>query len=167
MSKVYSKLRLAENVPAYDTVVVLDFIKALNLQGAAEKAEVQKTFVAATAQEAAAPAVASKPVRISFATGSSDLDENAKTIIDLKFVEAFPTSRIRIEGNTDSTGSKAVNTALSKKRAQAVVDYLVNTHSMDRNRFVVVGNGPDKPLCSENTEVCLAKNRRTDFQILQ
>jgi NitT/TauT family transport system substrate-binding protein len=171
MSKVYAKLRLAKNVPGYGTVVVPDFIQSLNLKGQeGMKAETKKTFQKATETEEKAEAVASKPVRVAFPTGSATLDESAKTIIDLKFVEAakaFPGSRIRIEGNTDSTGARGPNVTLSKKRAQSVVDYLVSTHGMDRNRFVVVGNGPDKPLCPEKTEVCYSKNRRTDFQILQ
>lgn len=171
MAKVYGKLRLASNVPSYDSVVEIGFIKSLNLKGATGmQAEKTKSFEKATETEEKAAAVASKPVRVSFPTGSSTLDENAKTIIDLKFVEAakaFPSSRIRIEGNTDSTGARGVNVALSKKRAQSVVEYLVATHGMDRNRFVVVGNGPDKPLCPEKTEACYSRNRRTDFQILQ
>ena len=133
-------------------------------------AEAKKTFAVPTQVEAAAPAVASKPVRVSFASGSAVLEENAKSIIEDKFVEAskaFTTQRIRIEGNTDSTGNRASNITLSEKRAQAVVDYLVTVHVMDRNRFVVVGNGPDKPLCAEKTDACLARNRRTDFQILE
>lgn len=171
MAKVYGKLRLASNVPKYDTVVVPDFIQSLNLKGASGmKAETKKTFEKATEAEEKAAAVASKPVRVSYATGSAALEENAKTIIDLKFVEAakaFPTSRIRIEGNTDSTGARAANVALSKRRAQSVVEYLVSKHGMDRNRFVVVGNGPDKPVCQEKTEPCYARNRRTEFQILE
>ena len=171
MAKVYGKLRLASNVPKYNTVVMPDFIQGLSLKGAqGMKAEGKKTFQKATETEEKAAAVASKPVRVSFPTGSFTLEENAKTIIELKFVEAaraFPNSRIRIEGNTDSTGARGPNVALSKKRAQTVVDYLVNEHGMDRNRFVVVGNGPDKPLCTEKSEACYGKNRRTDFQILE
>jgi len=40
---------------------------------------------------------------------------------------------------------------------------------MDANRFVIVGNGPDKPVAgceSNNTDACKAKNRRTDFQLI-
>ena len=171
MGKVYGKLRLATNVPKYDTVVVPAFIQGLNLKGAqGMTAEKKKTFQKATAVEEKAAAVASKPVRVSFPTGSFTLEENAKTIIDLKFVEAakaFPNARLRIEGNTDSTGARGPNVALSKKRAQAVVNYLVSKHAMDANRFVVVGNGPDKPVCQEKNETCYARNRRTDFQILE
>lgn len=171
MAKVYGKLRLATNVPNYNTVIVPSFIQELNLQGATGmKAEEKKVFTAPTQVDVTANAVASKPVRVSFATNSADLEENAKLIIDDKFVEsakAFPTRRIRIEGNTDSTGNRASNITLSQRRAQSVVEYLVGAHGMERNRFVVVGNGPDKPLCPEKTETCLARNRRTDFQILE
>ena len=117
-----------------------------------------------------AHAVASKPVKISFAHGSVVLDDNAQSIIDDKVVEqlkAFPTSRIRVEGNTDKTGSASANIQISRQRAQAVVDYLVQKHGFDANRFVVVGNGSSKPACTEDTPVCLAKNRRTEFQILE
>ena len=171
MSKVYGKLRLASNVPNYDSVVVIPFIKSLNLKTVSGMgAEKKKVFDKATETEEKAAAVASKPVRVSFPTGSHTLGENARTIIDIKFVEAakaFPNARIRIEGNTDNTGSRSTNVVLSEKRAQSVVDYLVSAHGMDRNRFVAVGNGPDKPVCTEKNEACYARNRRTDFQILQ
>lgn len=169
MSKIYTSLRLAENPLSYDQVVDTDFIRNLNLQGAVAQSEVKKSFTKATKTEAKAVAIASKPVRVSFPTGSATLSENAKTIIEFKFVEAarsFPNARIRIEGNTDATGSRAANIALSKQRAQSVVNYLVHEQGMDANRFIVVGNGPDKPLCRDNSAGCYAKNRRTDFQIL-
>lgn len=170
MSNVYKSLRLAQKPLPYDQIVDLDFIRGLNLQGEVTQAEVKKTFTKATRKEARGKAIASKPVRVSFPTGSSTLSENAKTIIDIKFVDdakAFSESRIRIEGNTDATGSRSTNIALSKKRAQSVVNYLVREKGMDPNRFIVVGNGPDKPLCGDKSAVCNAKNRRTDFQILR
>lgn len=171
MSKVYGKLKLATNVPAYASVVDKGFIQSLNLKGAeVAKAEVAKTFAKPTKVEATAKAVASKPIRVTFPTAKFALDENAKQLIQYQFVDAaraFPNSRIRIEGNTDNTGSRGVNVPLSKKRAQSVVNFLVNEQHMDPNRFIVVGNGPDKPICQGNNPVCLAKNRRTDFQILE
>ena len=58
---------------------------------------------------------------------------------------------------------------LSRKRAQAVADYLAKQYGLDRNRFIIIGNGPDKPVpgCEGNqNEDCKAKNRRTDFQLV-
>lgn len=78
----------------------------------------------------------------------------------------FSTMRIRVEGNTDITGTHEENVKLSHKRAQAVVDFLVREYGFDRNRFTVVGNGPDKPIASNETEAGRAQNRRTDFEFL-
>jgi NitT/TauT family transport system substrate-binding protein len=55
---------------------------------------------------------------------------------------------------------------LSDKRAKSVVDYLVTEHQFDRNKFIVVGNGPDKPLADNSTEEGKATNRRTEFQFI-
>jgi len=142
------------------------------LRGAAYAAEGAKEFKPATAKEKAAPALSSKPISINFASGQFKLSENAKTIIDLQFAEvakSFGNVRVRVEGNTDNVGSKQMNQTLSKKRAQSVADYLGSTYNMHANRFIVVGNGPDKPVkgCETNsTENCKAQNRRTEFQLL-
>jgi NitT/TauT family transport system substrate-binding protein len=171
MSVVYGKLNLAKDPPPWEKIAHPDFIQGLGLEKETGMAPEKKvTFTAPTSKAVQAKAIASKPVKVSFATGVSTLDDNAKSIIDMLFVEqakAFPTSRIRIEGNTDSTGSAENNRRISKERAQAVVSYLVSQHQMDKNRFVVAGNGPDRPLCTEETPACFAKNRRTDFQILE
>jgi len=79
----------------------------------------------------------------------------------------FAGARIRIEGNTDSIGSRDSNVKLSWRRANAVANYLVNKYGFDRNRFVIIGNGPDKPVADNNTDEGRAKNRRTDFALLE
>ena len=115
-------------------------------------------------------AIATKRVSINFRTGEHQLDENAKYIIDQEFVEiakAFANARIRIEGNTDNVGSRNSNKVLSQKRAESVRDYLVREHRMPKNRFIVIGNGPDKPVASNDNESGRAKNRRTDFELVR
>jgi len=92
-----------------------------------------------------------------------------KYIVDNEFLDiakSFANARIRIEGNTDNTGGAAANRALSLKRAQAVVNYLINEHSFDKNRFIVIGNGPDKPIASNSSADGRSKNRRTDFELV-
>ncbi len=142
------------------------------LNGATYAAEGAKVFKPTTQKDKVAPALASKPVTISFFTGQYQLTENAKTIIDLQFAEtakSFGNMKIRIEGNTDNVGNKAMNQKLSESRARSVANYLRETYGMNANRFVVVGNGPNKPVpgCESNaSESCKAKNRRTDFQLI-
>ncbi len=141
------------------------------LTGAIYGGEKSKVFKPKASDKTAIP-ISSKPVSISFSSGQSTLTENAKTIIDIQFAETakiFGNTKIRIEGNTDSDGGRAMNVALSKKRAQAVANYLRAAYGMDANRFVIVGNGPDMPVrgCESNANAaCKAKNRRTDFQLI-
>ncbi len=171
MTNMYKSLGYAEGKVSNWRIISDPLsIKNTSLTGPDHAAEGQKVFIKVTEEAGKAKeAIATKRVSITFRSGESMLDENAKFIIDREMVEiakAFANSRIRVEGNTDNVGSLITNQSLSKKRAQAVVDYLVNTHSFNRNRFVVVGNGPDKPVGSNETEDGKSKNRRTDFQLI-
>ena len=47
-----------------------------------------------------------------------------------------------------------------------MADYLITTHKMARNRFTVIGNGPDKPVATNTTDEGKGKNRRTDFELI-
>ncbi|MDX1478553.1 MAG: phosphate ABC transporter substrate-binding/OmpA family protein [Saprospiraceae bacterium] len=175
MSRKFYELNQAPAVaPPWRSVAYTGAIQAAmdNLRGAAHAAEEGPAFDPPTEAERTAPAIASKPVSINFATGQSTLTENAKTIIDLQFADVartFANMRVRIEGNTDNVGARQMNMQLSQRRAQAVADYLQQTYGMDPNRFVIIGNGPDKPVagCEDNaSEDCRARNRRTDFQLI-
>lgn len=172
MVQVYGDLGYLEGrTPTWREIANSSAVRATSLSGAAHEAEAQKQFTEVTKQEGEEKeAIATKRVSINFRTGEHQLDENAKYIIDREFVEiakAFANARIRIEGNTDNVGSRESNVALSQKRAEAVRDYLVNEHGMPRNRFIVVGNGPDNPVAPNNSETGKAKNRRTDFELVR
>ncbi len=157
------------NVPNWRLIAFPQFVNSTSLTSEAHFAEAAKTFSEVTEGDKTAAAIATKRVSIRFRTGEFHLDENAKYIIDKEFVDiakAFGNARIRIEGNTDNTGNYASNVTLSQKRAQSVANYLISEYSMPRNRFVIVGNGPDKPVASNNNELGRAQNRRTDFELI-
>ncbi|MEZ4827567.1 MAG: OmpA family protein [Bacteroidia bacterium] len=140
-----------------------------NLDTPEQAAEGEKSFAAPSSEDVKREAISTKRVSISFRSGEFTLDENAKYIIDKEFVDiakAFSNSRIRIEGNTDNVGSRDMNISLSRKRAQAVADYLQQEHNMPANRFIVIGNGPDKPVADNNSESGKSQNRRTDFELV-
>ncbi len=175
MNKVFTQSGDQEGMgPSWRSVINTDAILAADnkLKGIQYASEGAKVFSAPTAKTKAAPALSSKPVSINFASGQSALTENAKTIIDLQFAQtakSFGNMRVRIEGNTDNVGAKAMNQKLSEARARSVAKYLQETYQMDANRFIIVGNGPDKPVpgCESNqTASCKAQNRRTDFQLV-
>lgn len=160
--------------PAWRSVINTSAVQTANesLTGTNYSAEAPKVFSKSSADKTV-EAISSKPISISFASGKSALDENSKTLIDIQFAEIakiFGNSKVRIEGNTDNVGSAASNKTLSQKRAQAVADYLRTQYGMDPNKFVIVGNGPDRPVpgCESNaTAECKAKNRRTEFQVIR
>ena len=122
-------------------------------------------------------ALLTKPVTVSFATGSHELTKRAQKTIDTEMVpliENNGAAYFEISGNTDSTGSAAANKALSKQRADAVVKYLIAQWEFPKQRFGVVGNGSSRPLCDETkpeaegltVEQCRESNRSTRLAIL-
>ncbi len=114
-------------------------------------------------------AILTKRISIFFPSGKYELDENQKYILDdaASLAQTFGSTQMRVAGNTDDRGSRSTNVDLSKKRAESVVAYMVEKHGFPRDKFVVVGNGPDKPVADNSSEDGRKKNRRTDFEILR
>ncbi|QWK19714.1 MAG: OmpA family protein [Hydrogenobacter thermophilus] len=84
----------------------------------------------------------------------------------VKALKENPHVRVRIEGYTDSIGSKAYNDRLALKRAKAVKDYLVK-HGIEESRIDTVGFGKERYIASNETAIGRFTNRRADFIILR
>lgn len=76
----------------------------------------------------------------------------------------YPQTLIRVEGHTDSTGSEAYNLDLSRRRAEAVRDLLVQ-RNVSSSRIQVVGYGEANPVASNETEAGRQMNRRVELKI--
>lgn len=100
-----------------------------------------------------------------FEQGKADLNEKAKFALhDLaKVLSQNPELRLSITGHTSSEGDADVNLKLSKERAQAAVDFLVNTEGIDASRLTAAGKGSSEPVDPNNPEA----NRRTEFEIIK
>jgi len=72
---------------------------------------------------------------------------------------------VAVEGFTDSTGERTYNEALSRRRAEAVVEYMVAKHDVPVYRIHVVGLGPEKPVDEARTAAARAKNRRVEVKV--
>ena len=101
-----------------------------------------------------------------FAFDSADLTDEGKTAIeeyrkDLRPEIAEAYAGIII-GHTDSTGSAEYNLGLSKRRAQAVSDYLVST-GVDAGKLREVGRGEEAPIASNDTPEGRTQNRRVEI----
>ncbi len=70
----------------------------------------------------------------------------------------------KVVGHTDSRGKASYNLSLSRKRANAVRDYLVGK-GVDGNRISAVGMGETQPIADNNTAGGRAQNRRVEIQV--
>jgi OOP family OmpA-OmpF porin len=104
---------------------------------------------------------------VNFATDKAVLSDDAKAILDDAVTTLKSTEKdvqLRVEGHTDDRGSEAYNMALSQRRAQAVVDYLVS-QGVEADSLVAVGMGESYPVANNATPAGQALNRRVDFVV--
>ena len=101
---------------------------------------------------------------IRFESGRSSLDPDSAGLLDHLVETALrcPATKIDVAGHTDADGDVAANQALSEKRAQAVVDYLVKA-GLPANRFTAIGYGSAQPVADNDTDEGKARNRRIEF----
>ena len=107
-------------------------------------------------------------LRVTFVTGSAELTDagrrEAEKVLTALSAPSLAGKKLRIEGHTDSVGSRESNLDLSKRRAQAVVEYLA-AKGADRTRFDVAGYGFDKPLSGLNASA--SANRRVEIVLVK
>jgi OOP family OmpA-OmpF porin len=101
---------------------------------------------------------------VQFATGSAELTPQAVQMLDnlgkALNDQALAGYQFRIEGHTDTVGTRQYNKALSDRRAAAVVDYLANNFRVDRARVQAVGMGEDDLLITTPDQTPEPRNRR-------
>lgn len=97
-----------------------------------------------------------------------DIQENAKPVLQkiASWLLKNPSAKILVEGHCDDRGTSEYNLALGDRRARAVRDYLVALGTPS-GRIEMISYGKEKPICTEKTEECWAKNRRAHFVILR
>ncbi len=114
-----------------------------------------------------------KPDRITlrdvhFNTGESKLRSSSYEALDrlVKALEKKESMRVLVAGHTDNKGDKASNRKLSRARAKAVKDYLVE-NGIDPSRVEAKGYGESQPVAPNDTPEGRQKNRRTEVRILE
>jgi len=104
---------------------------------------------------------------IGFAFNKYKLTPKESEDLDAMVANASKNKRyfIAVEGFTDRTGSAEYNELLSRKRADAVVEYLVAKHDIPIYRIHMIGLGEQKPIDEGHTRAARAKNRRVEIKI--
>jgi outer membrane protein OmpA-like peptidoglycan-associated protein len=101
---------------------------------------------------------------VNFKSGSATLEDESFETLD-KVVAGLkdnPDVNLEIRGYTDDRGSAKVNQRLSEKRANSVMQYLINA-GIDQTRLRAVGYGESDPIATNKTAEGRAQNRRIEF----
>ncbi|MBI4648366.1 MAG: OmpA family protein [Bacteroidia bacterium] len=106
---------------------------------------------------------------IHFETNSWVFDKASMMILDKfgEFLEENPNIKIEIHGHTDNIGDEDFNLELSEKRAKSVKNYLWIIGISDERIPKCTGHGESVPVATNDTEEGRAKNRRTEFVIIE
>ena len=103
---------------------------------------------------------------LTFANGSADLDSAGRESVAM-FARALTQPdrgltgvRFHINGHTNAVGARLPNLDLSRRRAEAVVAYMVSL-GVPRDRLEARGLGPDMPLAGTSPKD--AANRRVEI----
>ncbi len=103
---------------------------------------------------------------VGFALGSAVLDDQGKgqaaKLLDALRGPSLAGKKVLVSGHTDSSGTREHNLDLSQRRADSLVNYLVQ-NGIDRSLLEAHGYGFDKPL--PNTSAASPSNRRVEISL--
>ena len=143
------------------------FISALAAAYPGQKVEEPK--LAARPVNSQDRAIINKQIQIHFTPGSDEIMAGSFIVLDAlgETMTSFGNTYLRVEGNTDSTGSPTGNMTLSERRALAVKNYVLkNFPNIQAARFQTIGHGAGNPVSSNATETGRQLNRRTDIKVV-
>ena len=162
---IFASSAPAQNVPSPDQIIKSltptgpsSPTRGIRLQPPTGNTESAAGQPSATRQ---APAVS---LNVQFATGSAELTPEATRVLEnlgkALSDQALASYRFRIEGHTDTVGTRPYNKELSDRRATAVVDYLASNFHVDRSRMEAIGMGEDGLLVPTPDQTPEQRNRR-------
>jgi outer membrane protein OmpA-like peptidoglycan-associated protein len=114
-------------------------------------------------------AIINKQIQIHFTPGSDEIMPGSYFVLDAlgETMTSFGNTYLRVEGNTDSTGSATGNLTLSERRALAVKNYIMQTFpNIQATRFQTIGRGSTNPIAENTTEAGRQLNRRTEIKVI-
>ncbi|MBI1338955.1 peptidoglycan-associated lipoprotein Pal [bacterium] len=106
--------------------------------------------------------------RVYFDYDQYNLDDADRRALQAQaqWMNAYPTSRVQIEGNCDERGTKEYNVALGLRRAASVKDYLVSL-GVASSRIETISWGKDRPIAEGSNEDAWSRNRNAYTNVVQ
>ena len=142
------------------------FVKLVDLMSACGSGETPGADIDAVGAIGSATRI-SLDSAVLFDTGEYALKAEAFSALD-KVLEAVGNraeTSIIVAGHTDAVGSAAANEVLSRNRASAVADYLVDQAGFDDRSVTLEAFGERRPVASNETAQGRAKNRRVELTV--
>ena len=105
---------------------------------------------------------------VHFGFNKANLTPKAKDALD-QLAQQFGNVKnylVVVDGNTDQIGSAEYNYELSKRRADAVVNYLASKYNVPAHKFYLIGLGKDKLADDSSSAKARAENRRVDVRLM-
>ncbi len=105
---------------------------------------------------------------VHFGFDKANLTPKAQDALD-QMAAGLPQAKnyiVVVDGNTDNIGSAEYNYMLSKRRADAVVNYLAAKYNVPAHKFYMIGLGEDKPATEDKGSKARAENRRVDVRLM-
>lgn len=108
---------------------------------------------------------------IHFAVDKDTINKESYPLLD-SLAEALTSPQLKgkevvIAGHTDSDAPDLYNLGLSKRRAEAVKDYLVKKHNIEPGTLITVGYGESRPLAPNDSPANKQRNRRVEVRLAQ
>lgn len=108
------------------------------------------------------PAVRCEPLTIPFDADEARLPATAQSALEALAKCLLASGQAaRVEGHTEEHGTPEYALAIAERRAKAVASALVAL-GVSPARIKTLAYGHERPLCTQPTETCRAKNRRTE-----
>lgn len=106
-------------------------------------------------------------ISLKFSVGSSMITPQYFSLLTKvqKSIRQFEGAAVTVEGHTDSRGREEVNSELSQKRADAVMQYLKANMPDNKGSIYAIGYGEARPIANNETEEGREQNRRIDIVI--
>ncbi|MCA1605647.1 MAG: OmpA family protein, partial [Acidobacteria bacterium] len=108
-------------------------------------------------------------LNVNFRTGSAALSADSKAKLDELATKALNAKGyvVEVAGFADTTGSVQRNRALSQRRADTVIRYLIENHNIPLRRIVTpYGYGESNPVAENRSRAGRAQNRRVEVKLL-
>jgi outer membrane protein OmpA-like peptidoglycan-associated protein len=105
--------------------------------------------------------------KVHFRTNSHIIRPLSYPLLDQlwKLISEHPEyTHVEIEGHADQRGDATFNKALSQRRAESVMAYLIK-RGLDESRLSAVGYGSERPLVDQRSEYAWLLNRRVEFAV--